>query len=184
MLYLLRHGLDDESYIGGWSDVSLTKEGEKQVLRSAVWMKNHLAIQKIISSDIKRAKETSEIVGRVFHLPFDTDINLREQNKGLLNGIKKTEALERYPEYMEGVDIFTVYPQGESLKDLYVRCKNYLEKLNEVDGTLLVTHRGNINMIYYLLYGKELDMDKEQFGVGHASVHELDMSLKKIRRIY
>lgn len=31
MIYLLRHGLDDENYIGGWSDISLTEEGIKQV---------------------------------------------------------------------------------------------------------------------------------------------------------
>ena len=31
MIYLLRHGLDDESKIGGWSDVSLTEDGIKQV---------------------------------------------------------------------------------------------------------------------------------------------------------
>ena len=29
MIYLLRHGLDDESYIGGYSDVSLIPEGKK-----------------------------------------------------------------------------------------------------------------------------------------------------------
>ena len=28
MIYLLRHGLDDEEYIGGWSDVGLTFEGK------------------------------------------------------------------------------------------------------------------------------------------------------------
>ena len=27
MIYLMRHGQDDENYIGGWSDVSLLSEG-------------------------------------------------------------------------------------------------------------------------------------------------------------
>ena len=31
MIYLIRHGLDDEKYIGGWSDVDLTIVGRKQV---------------------------------------------------------------------------------------------------------------------------------------------------------
>lgn len=61
---------------------------------------------------------------------------------------------------------------------------NYLEKLKMMeDETLLVTHRGNINMIYYLLYGIPLDMDKTRFDVDHASIHELDMNLRKIRRV-
>ena len=34
MIYLLRHGLDNEDYIGGWSNVDLTKEGIKQVKKS------------------------------------------------------------------------------------------------------------------------------------------------------
>ena len=32
MIYFLRHGEDDESYVGGWSDVSLTNQGKEQVL--------------------------------------------------------------------------------------------------------------------------------------------------------
>ena len=31
MIYLMRHGQDDENYIGGWSDVSLIPEGIVQV---------------------------------------------------------------------------------------------------------------------------------------------------------
>ena len=31
MIYLIRHGLDDENYIGGWSDVDLIDKGVKQV---------------------------------------------------------------------------------------------------------------------------------------------------------
>ena len=38
-------------------------------------------------------------------------------------------------------------------------------------------------MIYYILYGKELDMDKKQFGVDVASVHELNVNDNTIRRI-
>lgn len=36
MIYLLRHGLDDESKIGGWSDVGLTKEGIKQIKEAKI----------------------------------------------------------------------------------------------------------------------------------------------------
>ena len=31
MIYFLRHGLDDERFIGGWSDVDLIPEGIEQV---------------------------------------------------------------------------------------------------------------------------------------------------------
>ena len=35
MIYFLRHGLDDERYIGGWSEVDLTDEGVEQVRKLA-----------------------------------------------------------------------------------------------------------------------------------------------------
>ena len=38
-------------------------------------------------------------------------------------------------------------------------------------------------MIYYILNGKELDMDKKQFGVATASVHEFDKENNTIKRI-
>ena len=34
MIYLMRHGKDDERYVGGYSDVDLTREGQRQVLDS------------------------------------------------------------------------------------------------------------------------------------------------------
>ena len=51
------------------------------------------------------------------------------------------------------------------------------------DDTLLITHRGVINMIYYILYDKTLDMNKKQFGVSTASVHEIDTDLKIIKKV-
>jgi len=46
-----------------------------------------------------------------------------------------------------------------------------------------VTHRGVINMIYYLTLGDELNMDKEQYNVSHAPVHEFDICKSRIRKI-
>ena len=61
MIYLLRHGLDDESFIGGWSDVDLISAGIKQVENTRDYIvDNKLLINNIISSDIKRAKENEE----------------------------------------------------------------------------------------------------------------------------
>ena len=51
------------------------------------------------------------------------------------------------------------------------------------DDTLLITHRGVINMIYYILNNKELDLNKKQFGVVTASVHEFDKENNTIKRI-
>ena len=184
MIYLMRHGQDDEDYIGGWSKVGLTKEGKLEVIDTALWIKDNLHIKRVIASDIFRAMQTAEIVCDVLSLPFLPSTELREQNKGLLNGMLQEEAHMEYAELLDNVTVDTVYPEGESLRNLYERIKEYLEKIMTLkDDTLIITHRGVINMIYYLLNDKELDMDKKQFGVTTASVHELDTRNRTIRKI-
>ena len=141
-------------------------------------------IKFILCSDVRRAVETAEIVSDALDVSFMETSELREQSKGLLNGVLRTEALKEYGELLSNVNVDTVYPEGESLRDLYNKMIVYIEKIKEMeDDTLLITHRGVINMIYYILYGKELDMNKKQFGVEVASVHELDVEKNTIRKI-
>lgn len=184
MIYLMRHGQDNEDYIGGWSELSLIEKGVAEVNESANWIRDNLNIKYIICSDIKRAVETAEIVSDILDVSYVETSELREQSKGLLNGVLKTVADEKYGHFLSDVGVDTVYPNGESLRDLYNKMKKYIEKIREMeDDTLLITHRGVINMIYYILNGKELDMDKKQFGVVTASVHEFDKENNTIKRI-
>lgn len=185
MIYLMRHGQDDETYVGGWSNVPLIPEGIEEVKESAIWIKDNLNIKKIICSDVLRATETAKIVSEYLSVPYSPSEHLREQNKGLLNGVEKEKAYKEYPGYKDGeVTTETVFPEGESLRNLYERVKTYLSKILAMqDDTLLITHRGYINMIYFLLNNQPLDMDKKQFGVTTASVHELDQKNKTIKKV-
>ena len=184
MIYLMRHGQDNEDYIGGWSELSLIEEGIVEVNESAKWIKDNLNIKFIMCSDIKRAVETAEIVSGILDVSYVETSELREQSKGLLNGVLKTIADNEYGYLLSNVEVDTVYPEGESLRDLYNKMKIYINKIKGMeDDTLLITHRGVINMIYYILNNKELDMDKKQFGVVTASVHEFDKENNTIKRI-
>ncbi len=184
VVYLMRHGQDDENYIGGWSKVGLTKEGKMEVIDTALWIKDNLHITKVISSDIKRAMQTADIVCDILKLAYLPSTELREQNKGLLNGMLQEKAEEEYHDLLSNVTVDTIYPEGESLRDLYNRIKEYLEKLMTLqEDTLLITHRGVINMIYFVLNNRDVDMDKKQFGVTPASVHELDIENRTIKKV-
>ena len=184
MIYLVRHGLDDESYIGGHSNIDLTEFGIKQVENTGIWLKeNNIKVRSIYTSDIKRAVTTSQIIGEILNLDIIKTNELRELDKGLLTGLKKEVAISKYPEYININKIERRYPNGESMLDLYKRIKSLLKNINKYDNSLLVTHRGVINMIYVLLNNDKLTMDKEKYDVEHASVHELDLKKSKIRRI-
>ena len=184
MIYLLRHGLDDESYIGGYSNISLLEEGKRQVVRARDFIVNNkLLIHKIYSSDVKRALETTSIINKKLNLNIITSSGLRELDKGLLTGMKKDVAYKKYPEYENLNDINIRYPNGESMQDLYNRVVTYIKDFDD-DNCLLVTHRGVINMLYYYYNNIDLSMDKERFGVTHASIHELDIKKGKIKKIF
>ena len=184
LIYLMRHGQDDERFIGGWSDVSLIDSGKDEVLNSALWMKDNLSIKHIMCSDVKRAVETAQIVSSVLGINYQLNHNLREQNKGTLNGKLREELTDVEAKMVLEQDVDTLFPEGESLRDLYNRIKEYLSKIVEMeDDTLLITHRGVINMIYFILNNKELDIDKKQFGVSTASIHEFDVTKKMIKKV-
>ncbi len=184
MIYLVRHGLDDENYIGGYSNVNLIEEGIKQVNEAGLWLKENIKdINMIYTSDVKRAIQTSEIINTYLGLDIHLKKELRELDKGLLNGMDKEQAKIIYPEYMQNIDINTKYPNGESMIDLYNRIKVLLQGLKKYDNSLLVTHRGVINMFYILLNNHDLTMDKEKYNVTHASIHELNLDKKMIKRI-
>lgn len=184
MIYLMRHGLDDESYVGGYSDVDLIDEGVEQVDDVGKWLcEMNYTFENIYTSDIKRAVTTANIINEYLNIPVLLDKNLRELNKGILNGMKKDDAMNLYFKYMINKDINMKYPNGESMMDFYLRIRNLLTYFSKYENSLVITHRGVINMIYYILLRKEVDFDKERFGVVHASVHELDLNKSKIRRI-
>ena len=185
MIYLLRHGLDDESYIGGWSNVDLISEGIIQVKKTREFIvDNKLLINKIISSDIKRAQTTANIINEKLNVELILDKDLRELDKGILTGVKKSDLSDNDLKKIKEFNIYDKYLNGESMLDLYKRMKYYLKYIKKYDNLLLVTHRGVINMFYYILNDIKLDMDKEKFHVSHASLHEMNINKKIIRRIY
>ncbi len=188
MIYLLRHGLDDERYIGGHSDVDLIDEGKIQVKNSAIFIRDNLSIDKIISSDVRRAVSSALIVKDELSdkIPFEIDSRLRELDKGLLTGKFRESLTEDEIKICNMTSIHERYPNGESMQDMYDRVKYLIDSGYFLDknSSLIVTHRGIINMMYFIFNNEPLTMNKKKFGVSHASVHELDIEKRKIKRIY
>ena len=89
MIYLMRHGQDDESRFGGWSSYGLTDTGKAQAEKSAqVLLRKR--ISHIFSSDLARTKETAEIAAKKLCLPVTLLPEFREVNNGVLAGMPKS----------------------------------------------------------------------------------------------
>lgn len=163
-IYIVRHGQDDDSVRGGWSDCPLIDLGVQQSNKLADELlknKDKYNIGKIYSSDIVRARQTADIIATKLNLPVELSPEFREVNNGLLAGLDNHIAEEKYPNlYWRKLDWEEHYPNGESPKEFYERIsialRNLLNSLVDYDkNVLLVTHGGVINIIKCVTNGVE-----------------------------
>lgn len=96
-VYLIRHGEDDRTVRGGWSNNKLTKKGIIQSKKLAIYLKEYCKIEKIISSDLERAKQTASIINSLLNVDIEYTHKLREMNNGLLAGMKNELAEKKFP---------------------------------------------------------------------------------------
>lgn len=159
--YLVRHGKDDDTLRGGWSQQPLTDEGEVQAAELADFVqKSGLGIQQIYSSDLLRAMQTAQIVADSLRLPIAPKPEFREANNGNLAGMKNELAAEQYPGlYWNTLAWEQQYPGGESPKEFYerIRCAwDVLQKdiLKRNENVMLVTHGGVMHVILSIVKGE------------------------------
>ena len=100
IIYLVRHGKDDDNYRGGWSNLGLVEEGinQSKILSEYLYKnKENYNIDTLISSDLRRAVETMNEISVKFNIPVNFRSEWRENNNGILGGMLNTEALQKYP---------------------------------------------------------------------------------------
>ena len=160
--YLVRHGKDDGTVRGGWSQQPLTNEGKAQADELASFVQgSDLAIKHIYSSDLLRAMQTAQSVSDKLHLPIVPMPEFREVNNGDLAGIKNELANKMYPGlYWNTLDWEQRYPGGESPREFYERISTAWDAfqkmaLNRNENVLLVTHGGVINVILSIVNGEK-----------------------------
>ena len=105
LLVLLRHGQSAgnlEDRFGGWDDDDLTGEGRQEARRAARLLKEAgLSFDAAFASYLRRAIRTLWIVldeMDLMWIPTRTSWRLNERHYGVLQGLGKAEAAERYGE--------------------------------------------------------------------------------------
>lgn len=180
-VYFVRHGKDDENYRGGWSDLPITSEGEEQVKKLAKFLKDNeekFKIEKIISSDLKRTRQTAEIINEQLHVPLECTPVLREMNNGEIAGMANADVERKYPGlYYNTLNLNERYPGGESpieFHDRIVRDFNKIIDENKaLSNIMIVTHSGVINIIYRYINKMEWSNKIKSIKVGNASIYSL-----------
>lgn len=174
--YLVRHGKDDSTVRGGWSNTPLTSEGvaQAETLASQI-LQTRLTVDRIYSSDLNRAVQTANILGNGLELPVTLLPEFREVNNGDLSGMKNEIALERYPGlFWNTLGWEERYPNGESPKEFYDRIQGawqrFKEECHRYDVVLLVTHGGVINAILHMEQGIPCSNREKNFPIAHTTL--------------
>ncbi len=99
-LYLVRHGQTDWNVLGryqGHTDLPLNAVGQAQAQALARQLTGN-PLAAIYSSDLRRARETAEVLAEALGLAVQPDPRLREMNLGAWEGQTVAEIVQRYPE--------------------------------------------------------------------------------------
>lgn len=208
-LILLRHFLSQwnkENKFSGWTDLPLAEEGIQAAPEIA--KKIPFKPDVVFTSPLSRNKTTAWLVldemklEPVFlepgELPADggdTPVYvtkaLNERSYGLLEGVNKEEAKEKFGkdkifEWRRSWDVAP--PEGESLEDVYNRAipffQEYIEpEISKKRNVLIVASHNSLRAIAkYLEKISEADISNYEIPFGGMVVYKLDETLKVLSK--
>jgi broad specificity phosphatase PhoE len=100
LAYLARHGQTESNLLrryGGSSSESLTDAGRAEMRRLATRL-GASGIAEIRTSEVTRARESADVIGRVVGVPVRVDARLNEMRLGPWEGLIEDEVAARFPE--------------------------------------------------------------------------------------
>jgi broad specificity phosphatase PhoE len=180
-IILVRHAQSQHhvnGLTGGWTDTGLTDLGRRQAACLASRLKQELedAPVRFYCSDLKRASQTAEVIGREIGVTAQLVPELREFNNGIAAGMMREEADKIRRELAEPFIDWQPYPEAETWRQFYRRVAGCMDRLvgEQEELLLLVTHGGTLmNIVAWWL---QLDAEmlwKVSFGAHPASISVL-----------
>ena len=151
-IILARHGESEfnaKGIIQGHIDTDLTPNGIIQAHLLALDLKKRFNIQKIFSSDLRRAYRTAYIVGDNLNLDVEKDTRLREMYFGKWEGKSYNEIFsngkEKFKNWLKNPIKYPL-PSQENTNSFFKRLSDFLENLLNLEENeiLIVAHGGSI----------------------------------------
>lgn len=151
-IYFFRHGeaLDDlYNQYGGWFDPELSAKGINKAYTIVQNLKDkNIKFDTILTSPLKRAKTTAEIMARELNSEIKVTQYLKERNTyGLLCGMDKEVAKRNFPE------LVTAYDAGDYVLGSE-RYEDFVSRLTLLFNFLRNYQVKNINTIACVTHGK------------------------------
>jgi probable phosphoglycerate mutase len=177
----VRHGetaWNVDTRIQGQLDIPLNETGRWQAERLAAALA-HEGLAAVYASDLLRARQTAEAIGRVAGVPVMCDKGLRERGFGAFQGMTYAEISARWPEQAERwrrrEPDFSPGETGESLNVFYARCVSVASRLAALhpgQTIALVTHGGVMDCLYRAASRLDLQAARSWL-LGNASINRL-----------
>ena len=164
-LILIRHGETDwnrELRFQGHIDVPLNDMGHEQARRLGLRLAGE-SVQYLACSDLMRAQQTAAPAAQQLELPISTTITLREQNFGVVEGMRAEEIQTQHPRAWEDWLKFRedhAMPEGESPRQFHARIMDALGTVAAAhlgQTVLVVTHGGVLDMVWRTARGLGLN---------------------------
>ncbi len=164
-LYLIRHGQsvwNRERKVQGQTNSPLTELGQKQA-EAVADLSATRKVDALYASDLTRAHETGNAIGRKVNLQPKLDPRLREMSYGILEGLTWDEAEKQHPGMyaaLRGGPPDKVIPEGESRLQLVARGRDFLASVvhhHEGQDVVAATHGGLIAYVLRSLLNIPLD---------------------------
>lgn len=173
----LRHGQTahtvERRFSGpGGDDPGLDESGRVQALRAAEALRRDGEVDAVVTSPLRRARETAEVVGESLGLPVKVDDGFRECAFGDWDGLTLAEVEQRWPDALDAwlASLEARPPGGESIAEVQVRVEaSLLATLSAYEGhtVVVVSHVNPIKLAVRYCLGAPLDsVNRMQLAAG------------------
>ena len=169
--------------VGSWTDWELSENGIEQAKRIGEKLQTELGDRAkdfvLYSSDLIRAKQTAEQVGKALNLTPKFRTELRERNLGKCCG-KSVQWLRENKECDEKTIDDRLFSDGESRRDEWNRLKPFFEEIisNDEQNIIIVSHGDLLSIWNAMFLGFEVesyyrvDIHGPAGGVSHMFVND------------
>ena len=188
LAYLARHGQTESNRLrryAGASSESVTHTGCVEMLGLAIRL-GGCGIAEIRTSEVTRARESADVIGRVLGVPVRVDTRLNEMRMGPWEGLTEVEVAARFP---EAYTVWRTFPDRltlegrETLDQLAARVAAAVRDVAQQPApVLLMTHVAPIRVAVLSALGLSLALYKHvrvrngtcvTIHSVHADVHRL-----------